>query len=391
MAIHHLRSYCSSTTELSTSNVGNSEKKRESKWFTLPPFAKTINASEMGTKLAGKPHLKSDSTTAYETTALKLILKCCQGLPRSLVRRESITMEVSDDVSESFLRRNKNITAPMKIQTLSEAWSFTRFGSCLGEALAYPAEGNCLMFLLSFTHSRGLAILLVPLGKPLYTGHATTLKKQLEYAEVCIEVGAKIDISDSVMVELGEGRTVNVDVEIVWKATLDSIQGVSDVANSFGDVSVQAEVVSDSIKNAVDSIVQEGVVTESDQGDQRDVCDTVQSCLCSVDVMGNGLIGVSLDVVQTEPLFRLGTKVVSAGNGQASSSKCPVLGSPNSFGALSPEVEDIEVRGDSPRKGRVVVEGVVELMQQSKPKTKKQGKGGKQGKGKARGGSPNPK
>ncbi|KAK8527828.1 hypothetical protein V6N12_055027 [Hibiscus sabdariffa] len=118
--------------------------------------------------------------------------------------------------------------------------------------------------------------------------------------------------------------------------------GVSDVANSFGDVSVQAEVVSDSIKNAVDSIVQEGVVTESDQGDQRDVCDTVQSCLCSVDVMGNGLIGVSLDVVQTEPLFRLGTKVVSAGNGQASSSKCPVLGSPNSFGALSPEVEDIE-------------------------------------------------
>ncbi|KAK8527827.1 hypothetical protein V6N12_055026 [Hibiscus sabdariffa] len=87
MAIHHLRSYCSSTTELSTSNVGNSEKKRESKWFTLPPFAKTINASEMGTKLAGKPHLKSDSTTAYETTALKLILKCCQGLPRSLVQK----------------------------------------------------------------------------------------------------------------------------------------------------------------------------------------------------------------------------------------------------------------------------------------------------------------
>ncbi|KAK8603448.1 hypothetical protein V6N13_085634 [Hibiscus sabdariffa] len=105
-AIHHLRSHCSSTTELSTSDVGNSEKKRESKWFTLPPFAKTINASDMGAKLAGKPHLKSSSTAAYETTAQKWILKCCPGLPRSLVqklfrlrqvRRESIAMEVSDD------------------------------------------------------------------------------------------------------------------------------------------------------------------------------------------------------------------------------------------------------------------------------------------------------
>ncbi|KAK8622307.1 hypothetical protein V6N13_117229 [Hibiscus sabdariffa] len=56
MAIDHLRSHCSSTTELSTNDVGNSEKKREGKLFTLPPFAKTINASEMGAKLAGKSH-----------------------------------------------------------------------------------------------------------------------------------------------------------------------------------------------------------------------------------------------------------------------------------------------------------------------------------------------
>ncbi|KAK8609207.1 hypothetical protein V6N13_025513 [Hibiscus sabdariffa] len=56
--------------------------------FTLPPFAKTINASEMGAKLAGKPHLKSASTVAYETTALKWILKCCPRQPRSLVRVE---------------------------------------------------------------------------------------------------------------------------------------------------------------------------------------------------------------------------------------------------------------------------------------------------------------
>ncbi|GMJ05588.1 hypothetical protein like AT3G19440 [Hibiscus trionum] len=107
-AIHQLRSHYSSTSELSTRDVGNGETKRESKWFTLPPFAKTINASELGAKLAGKSHLKSPSTaaSAYETTALKWVLKCCPKLPRNLVqklfrlrqvRKESITMEVSDD------------------------------------------------------------------------------------------------------------------------------------------------------------------------------------------------------------------------------------------------------------------------------------------------------
>ncbi|XP_039001855.1 RNA pseudouridine synthase 4, mitochondrial [Hibiscus syriacus] len=107
-AVHQIRSHYISTTELSTSDVGNSEKQRENKWFTLPPFAKTINAAELGAKLAGKTNLKSASTAAstYETTALKWVLKCCPELPRSLVqklfrlrqvRRESIGKEVSHD------------------------------------------------------------------------------------------------------------------------------------------------------------------------------------------------------------------------------------------------------------------------------------------------------
>ncbi|KAL1118072.1 hypothetical protein V6Z11_D01G008000 [Gossypium hirsutum] len=106
-AIYHLRPHCSTTTEFS--DEGNSEKKKESKWFTLPPFAKTVNASELGAKLARKNHLKSATsaeTSAYETTALKWVLKCCPELPRNLVqklfrlrqvRRESIAMEVTDD------------------------------------------------------------------------------------------------------------------------------------------------------------------------------------------------------------------------------------------------------------------------------------------------------
>ncbi|KAH1120351.1 hypothetical protein J1N35_003511 [Gossypium stocksii] len=106
-AIHHLRPHYSTTAEFS--DEGNSEKKKESKWFTLPPFAKTVNASELGAKLARKNHFKSATsaeTSAYETTALKWVLKCCPELPRNLVqklfrlrqvRRESIAMEVTDD------------------------------------------------------------------------------------------------------------------------------------------------------------------------------------------------------------------------------------------------------------------------------------------------------
>lgn len=106
-AIHHLRPQYSTTTEFS--DEGNSENKKESKWFTLPPFAKTVSASELGAKLARKNHLKSATsaeTSAYKTTALKWVLKCCPELPRNLVqklfrlrqvRRESIAMEVTDD------------------------------------------------------------------------------------------------------------------------------------------------------------------------------------------------------------------------------------------------------------------------------------------------------
>ena len=84
-ALQQLRSHYSTTTELSVehpNDEGNSEKK-ERKWFTLPPFAKTVNASVLRAKLAGKPHLKA----ADETTALKWVLKCCPELRRSLVQK----------------------------------------------------------------------------------------------------------------------------------------------------------------------------------------------------------------------------------------------------------------------------------------------------------------
>ncbi|KAK6241124.1 hypothetical protein SCA6_006513 [Theobroma cacao] len=104
-AFHQLRYHYSTTTELSAEYLkddGNSEKKKKNKWFTLPPFTKTVNASVLGAKLSGKPHSKA----ANETTAVKWVMRCCPELPRSLVqklfrlrqvRRESHVLEVAGD------------------------------------------------------------------------------------------------------------------------------------------------------------------------------------------------------------------------------------------------------------------------------------------------------
>ncbi|KAK8575416.1 hypothetical protein V6N12_063089 [Hibiscus sabdariffa] len=141
-----------------------------------------------------------------------------------------------------------------------------------------------------------------------------------------------------------------VDVKNVSATAAGSGRRVANLPDSSENVSVQAGVVSD--------VISERVVIEYDRGDQRGVCGDVQSRSFYVDiarpdvVMGSGLIGVSMDFQQTRPPFD-GIAAVGVCNGQASTSKCPVLRSPNSFGVLSPEVQDIEVRGDSPRKGRV--------------------------------------
>ncbi|KAK8565706.1 hypothetical protein V6N12_059260 [Hibiscus sabdariffa] len=99
--------------------------------------------------------------------------------------------------------------------------------------------------------------------------------------------------------------------------------------------------------------------------------DHVASVISGDGVVSGFVVGVQQDVV--------------VGVDKASPSH-HVSGSPNSFGALSPEVEDVEVRDVSPRRGRAAAEGFAVLMQNLKPKVKepnkKKGRGRKQGKGK---------
>ncbi|KAK8569596.1 hypothetical protein V6N13_046646 [Hibiscus sabdariffa] len=57
----------------------------------------------------------------------------------------------------------------------------------------------------------GLGYLASAIGKPLYTDKATVLKQQLEFAKVCVEVEASSTLPSSILVDLGEGNSVDVD------------------------------------------------------------------------------------------------------------------------------------------------------------------------------------
>ncbi|KAK8604662.1 hypothetical protein V6N13_099593 [Hibiscus sabdariffa] len=69
---------------------------------------------------------------------------------------------------------------------------------------------------LELFSQQGLSYVASALGKPLYMDRTTTLKLQLEFAKLCIEVAATDDIPSSVVVDLGEGRMVDIGVELVW-------------------------------------------------------------------------------------------------------------------------------------------------------------------------------
>ncbi|KAL4323927.1 hypothetical protein GQ457_11G029880 [Hibiscus cannabinus] len=71
---------------------------------------------------------------------------------------------------------------------------------------------------LELYSQQGLGYIASAIGKPLYSARATVLKKQLDYAKVCVEIDAKDDLPGSVMVELDDGYTEDVAVELVWSS-----------------------------------------------------------------------------------------------------------------------------------------------------------------------------
>ncbi|KAK9165836.1 hypothetical protein Scep_001027 [Stephania cephalantha] len=100
------------TSTISRDDSVNEKNPKMGKWFTLPPFSPTPNASSVAkilseSRVVGK---RSGEATPTSITALKWVLHCCPKLPRSLVqklfrlrqvRRESIGSNQSTSASDS--------------------------------------------------------------------------------------------------------------------------------------------------------------------------------------------------------------------------------------------------------------------------------------------------
>ncbi|KAL4332194.1 hypothetical protein GQ457_07G002510 [Hibiscus cannabinus] len=194
---------------------------------------------------------------------------------------------------------------------------------------------------------QGLGYLASALGKPLYTDRSTALKKQLEYAKICVDVEAKIVLPASITVDFGNGNCVDVGVELDWAPPCCN-------HGSLASGSVEAVV------------------------------------------SGAGL-GVELGVVSPQAVRVDGTGEVSSAQlvpgsvppsfGQALEDKRVVLGqdgvsniSANKFEVLCAVVDDQVVKVVLTRPERIAAGGVAELMEKLKPKekgrvAKKKGKG----------------
>ncbi|KAK8649080.1 hypothetical protein V6N13_129816 [Hibiscus sabdariffa] len=191
---------------------------------------------------------------------------------------------------------------------------------------------------------QGLGYLASALGKPLYTNRSTALKKQLEYAKICVDVEAKTVLPASITVDFGNGNCVDVGVELDWAPpccsncvvfghSTDNWLGVE-----LGVVSPQAVRV-DGVGEGSSAQLVPGSVPPS---------------------FGQTLEDERVDLVSGQD----GVSNISA----------------NKFEVLCAVVDDQVVKDFLTRPERVVVGGVAELMEKLKPKekgkvAKKKGKG----------------
>ena len=64
---------------------------------------------------------------------------------------------------------------------------------------------------------RCLSYLANGVGRPLYADAVTELHQRLGYARVCVEVGFDDELPDSLVVELPDGKILEVGIEYPWK------------------------------------------------------------------------------------------------------------------------------------------------------------------------------
>ncbi|KAK8692611.1 hypothetical protein V6N13_076067 [Hibiscus sabdariffa] len=229
----------------------------------------------------------------------------------------------------------------------------------------------------------GLGYLASAIGKPLYTDKATVLKQQLEFAKVCVEVEASSTLPSSILVDLGEGNCVDVDVELelVWAPPRCSHCHVFGHLNEtcgmlaqqggtpMGDLQVDLGIDRGRREEVVGSVNKSGV----------DLVLLVDSGAC-VDVQATG-IGVVENAQERDMSI---TEHREIGVVDSLVGSCVVqedVMSGNSFDLLVDAADGQDDVQLSPKKSRLAAGGVADLLNQLKPKhqqkgKKKNGKGG---------------
>ncbi|KAK8661621.1 hypothetical protein V6N13_091219 [Hibiscus sabdariffa] len=218
---------------------------------------------------------------------------------------------------------------------------------------------------------QGLGYVASAIAKPLYTDRVTALKQQLEFSKICIEVGAKETIPNSVLVELDEDLTVEIAVELVWSPPRC---GHCSIFGHSKDNYSKEKVVEDGVakvdggpENNCDATVDDGRVNNGD---------SKEGLSCDAD----GSLGVDSHVSSMVEMSSPNGGIPCVISGES-------LESPNKFEILCSVVEGQDGRVVSPRKVRAAAGGVADLMNQLKgkvkdvkepkgPKKKNQGKGG---------------
>ncbi|KAK8979041.1 hypothetical protein V6N11_007498 [Hibiscus sabdariffa] len=215
-------------------------------------------------------------------------------------------------------------------------------------------------------------------GDSILSSRATTVRQNLEFAKICVDIAASFTLPTSVLVDLGDEEkrsrkgVVQTNVGTKDGDALNSSSGTLDVDIGDGGGSVIYE----------DNDVQTNVVQPVDQGiKQVEIEDGINpvSAVGFSAAISNSVVSIEsivcIPCVEVEPvdiIVPVEVPIVNEG----------LLGS-NKFEALVNTAVEHEGVVLSSRK---TAGGVAELLNQLKPKPKGPGPGHKKGKGKLKGG-----
>lgn len=100
-----------STLALSNASEPVSQQKNEkgsNRWFTLPPYTATVNASILGNRILNRGAQAEVETSTAAITALKWVIHCCPELPRSLVQKLFRLRKVPSSISLNTMLNSRN-------------------------------------------------------------------------------------------------------------------------------------------------------------------------------------------------------------------------------------------------------------------------------------------